>query len=213
MEANVNPSVDQERIRKEEIFHPLVLSRVYTASYQKEGTVTAEIKQTVDSKAFYPSKSVSSNLQDNPFSTEEFGFGGQEYSSSSVRVAWIDVPENSTPEQVQAKLQTLPKARLYRILSNHPIISDRQEYAIANKVTTLDVIADRQAVRYPLTHATHAGKLIMDTNGKPQYKGVFFKSSFMEDIDRRTKIRDDFYATPAMVEEMTGVVSQSMTTL
>jgi hypothetical protein len=32
----------------------------------KEGTRTVELKQTVGTKTFYPSKTVTSNLQDNP---------------------------------------------------------------------------------------------------------------------------------------------------
>jgi hypothetical protein len=32
-----------------------------------------------------------------------------------------------------------------------------------------------------------------------------------EDIDRRNEVSDDFYSTSAMREEMTGVISQSIT--
>lgn len=212
MEQNpVATAVAQNRARKEETFHPIVVSRVYSSKYQKEGTVTAELKQTVDTKSFYLSKSVVSNLQDNPFSNEDFGFGEQEFETSSIRVSWIDVPADSTEEQVKAKIATLSNARLYRILSNTPILSDRQEYAIAAGTTTLEIIADGQAVRYPANHATHAGKLIMDINGKPQYKGVFFKSTTTVDVDRRNGDVAEYYATPLMREEMTGVVAQSLT--
>lgn len=214
-----NAPVAQDRIRKVETFHPIVVSRVYKSDYQKEGTITAELKQTVDTMSYYPSKSVSSNLQDNPFDLKDFGFSEQEFPSSSVRVAWIDVPADSTEEAVKAKIASLAKARLYRILSNYPIVSDRQQYAIDNPIAgattqlSIEVLADRQAVRYPKDHPTHAGKLIMDTNGKPQYKAVFFKSTFTDDIDKRTEEPADFYASPIMLEEMTGVVSQSLTSL
>jgi hypothetical protein len=203
----------QDRVRKEETFQPIVVSRVYTSKYQKEGTVTAELKQTVDTKSFYPSKSVTSDLQDNPFSTEEFGFSEQEYDASSTRVAWIDVPATLSHEEVEARIKALPNARLYRILSNKPILSDRQQYAVEAGTTTLEVIAESQAVRYPANHATHPGKLIMDTNGKPQFKGVFFKSTMSPDVEKRTEDVNDFYATPLMVEEMTGVINQSLSTI
>ena len=206
-------AVAQDRVRKEETFQPIVVSRVYTSKYQKEGTVTAELKQTVDTKSFYPSKSVTSNLQDNPFSTEEFGFGEQEFDASSTRVAWIDVPATLKEEEVVARVKSLSTARLYRVLSNRPILSDRQEYAIAAGTTTLEVIADGQAVRYPANHDTYPGKLIMDTNGKPQFKAVFFKSTMSPDIERRTEDVTDFYATPLMKEEMTGVINQSLSTI
>lgn len=222
MESNptVGATVEaQERIRKEDTFKPMLVSRVYKSDYQKEGTMTAEIKQTVETKSFYPSKSVSSDLQDNPFDLEAFGFEAKEFESSSVRVAWIDVPADATKELVEAKIATLPKARLYRILSNHPILSDRQQYAIENPIEgattrlTLEGVADRQAVRYPKDHPTHAGLLIPDVNGKPQYKAVFFTSTFKEDVERRTEDVKDFYASPTMLEELTGTINQSLTKL
>jgi len=212
-------AVAQDRIRKEETFHPILVTRVYKSEYQKEGTQTAELKQTVETKSFYPSKSVSSDLQDNPFDLKEFGFEESEYNASSVRVAWIDIPLDCTEEVAKAKIASLAKARLYRILSNHPIISDRQQYAIDNPIPgattrlSIEVLGDRQAVRYPKDHPTNAGGLIMDTNGKPQFKAVFFRSTLMLDVDKRNEIKDDFYATPTMLEEMTGVVSQSLTRL
>jgi hypothetical protein len=220
MESNAKVAVaTQEGVRKEETFHPIVISRLYVSPYQKEGTRTVELKQTVGTKTFYPSKTVTSNLQDNPFNTEDFGFEETEYETDSVRVAWVDVPVKLSDAVVIARLKSITAARLYRILSNHPILSDRQEYTIENPIAgaditlTLESIADRQAIRYPKNHATDAGLLIMDGNGKPQYKAIFFSKTAKEDIDRRNEIADDFYSTSAMREEMTGVISQSMTSL
>jgi len=200
---NAQVSNTDNKVRKTTTKGELEISRVYAASYQKEGTLTAEIKQTVTTKSYYPSKSVSSNFQDNPFSTSEFGFSEQEYSSDERRVVWIDVPTGSTEATVAAKLATLPEATIYKILANHPILSDNQNYAIGAGLTTMDIIADKQAVRYPDGHP-QVGALILN-NGKPQYKATFFKTSAKADEDMRTADPADFYATPEMRVELSGV--------
>jgi len=195
----VNPGV-----RKESSKSPLAISRVHATAYQKEGTLTAELKQTVTNKSYYPSKSVSNNMQDNPFSTADFGFSEQEYTSEEKRVAWVDVPVGSTIESVAAKLASLPEANIYKVLANKPILSDNQIYGINAGLTSKEAIADKQAVRYPDGHP-QAGTLILDTNGKVQYKATFFKSTAKADEDLRTADVTDFYATTAMNSELAGI--------
>jgi hypothetical protein len=183
----------------------LEISRVHATQWQKEGTLTAEIKQTVTTKSYYPSKSVSNNFQDNPFSTAEFGFAEKEFVSDSKRVVWVDVPMESTVESVVAKLAALPEATVYRIYANKPIISDNQNYAITAGLTTMDAIADKQAIRYG-EGDPQAGRLILK-NGKPQYKADFFKSTATEDQDMRTEDPADFYASASMKVELAGVLT------
>ncbi len=193
----------ENRVTKEVTYGKVEVSRVYAGTYQKEGTLTAELKQTVTTKASYPSKSVTSNFQDNPFTNAEFGFSNQDFDSVETRVAWIDVPAGSTVESVTARLAQLPEMRLYKILSNHPNLSDNQAAGIQRGFTTKDIIANSQAVRYPATHPTHAGKLILDINGKVQYRGVYFKASIQEDLDKRTEDVKDMYLTPELLAELT----------
>jgi hypothetical protein len=202
---NTTSSNTENRVRKETSKSGLEVARVHATSYQKEGTLTAEIKQTITTKSYYPSKSVSNNMQDNPFSTAEFGFSEQEYVANEKRVAWVDVPLGSTVESVVAKLATLPTANIYKILANHPILSNNQQYGINAGLTTKDAIADKQAVRYPEGHP-QAGALILDATGKPQYKSNFFKSEAKEDEDLRTTDPADFYATATMKVELAGVI-------
>lgn len=199
------PTQDQ-KVRKEISKSNLEVTRVYTADYQKEGTMTAEIKQTVITKSYYPSKSVSSNLQDNPFATSEFGFSEKEYVAGEKRVAWIDVPVGSTIESVAAKLATLPNATIYKALANKPILSDNQVYAIGAGLTSKDIIANRQVVRYPTGHP-QAGQIILDPQGKVQYKATYFKTSAVADMDMRNADPIDFYATPEMNAELAGVMT------
>lgn len=202
---NTQVSNTENRVRKVLMKGNLEISRVHATAYQKEGTLTAEIKQTITTKSYYPSKSVSNNMQDNPFSTAEFGFSEQEYSSEEKRVAWVDVPVGSTVESVAAKLAALPDATICKILANRPIITDSQQYAIKAGLTTMDAIADKQVVRYPVGHP-QAGALILDSKGKVQYKATFFKNTATEDSDLRTSDPADFYASAAIKVELAGVV-------
>lgn len=203
MEANTSNT--EQRIRKVVTKSPLEVTKVHATVYQKEGTLTAEIKQTITTKSYYPSKSVSNNMQDNPFSNADFGFSEQEYTSEEKRVAWVDVPVGSTVESVAAKLAVLPNATICKILANRPIITDSQQYAIKAGLTTMDAIADKQVVRYPVGHP-QAGALILDSKGKIQYKATFFKNTATEDSDLRTSDPVDFYASAAIKVELAGVV-------
>jgi hypothetical protein len=199
---NTTSSNTDNRVRKTVSKGPLEVTRVHATAYQKEGTLTAEIKQTITTKSYYPSKSVSNNMQDNPFSTADFGFSEQEYTSEERRVAWVDVPVGSTVESVVAKLANLPTATIRKVLANKPIITDSQIYAIGAGLTSMEAIADKQVVRYPDNHP-QAGQLILN-NGKPQYKATYFKNTAIEDEDLRTADPADFYQTSAMRVELAG---------
>lgn len=202
---NTQISNTDNKVRKTVSKGPLEVTRVHATAYQKEGTLTAEIKQTITTKSYYPSKSVSNNMQDNPFSTAEFGFSEQEYTSEEKRVAWVDVPVGSTVESVVAKLANLPTATIRKVLANKPIITDSQNYAIGAGLTSMEAIADKQVVRYPEKHP-QAGQLILN-NGKPQYKATYFKNTAIEDEDLRTADPADFYQTSAMRVELAGITT------
>lgn len=199
------------RIRKVVTKSPISVSRVYKSDYQKKGTLTAELKQSVKVDSFYPSASIANSLQDNIYGMTDFGFEETEHSNTETRVAWIDVPENSTQEGVAAKLATLPGANLYRVLSNRPIIADTEKYAILSPEldVTLDTFANRQAVRYPMG-SDNPGELVTDTNGKIQYRRIAFSVSPKEDEDIRTAAPDDFYASNSLKQELNGVEAPSM---
>jgi len=179
------------------------VSRVFKSDYQKSGTATAELKQVVTVRSFYPTKSIKNNLQDNIFSMGEFGFQEREYQNKETRVTWIDVPEGTTVEQVVAKLAVNPKATLYKILSNKPILSDTEEYAVNSPElpVTIDTFANRQAIRYPDGHEK-AGQLATDSNGKIQYRRIAFSVNGAEDRDLRTSGPEDFYASPELEAEL-----------
>ena len=182
--------------------------------YQKAGTKTLEVRQTVTTVSKYPSARVSNNLQSNIFATEEFGFENQEYVSKEERVAWILVPEAATEEAIKAKLEAANKAggTLYRVLSNEPILSDDQLYAINQGLRTKDQFAERQVLRYPDNETTRAegtaNKIILDVHGNVQYRRVYFWHEPKADMDLRDP--NKVYTSPAIAQEVADLKLQNI---
>lgn len=197
----------KNEIKKEVSKSAINVSRVYSSDYQKEGTLTAELKQVVSTKSYYPSKSVTNSLNGNIFSTDDFGFEDKEFENKETRVAWIDVPAGSSEEAVKAKLATVKDATLYKILSNKPILSDSDKYAVDNDEldVTIDNFANKQVIRYPQGHS-NAGQLVTDKNGKVQYRRIAFATNLVEDQDLRTEDPTDFYASPEIEAELNSTV-------
>jgi len=204
METLNTTTQTNDRVRQESTKGALEITRVYKSDWQKEGTESAEIKQTIETKSFYPSKSVSNDMQDNIFATEDFGFAEQEFLATETRVAWIDVPLGTAVDAVKEQLTKFPNATIYKVLSNKPVLTSDQKYAVANGITTLDGIGDRQAVRYSEKHdvADLRGKLILDNNGKIQYRQTYFSKVAKGDIDARTADAEDVYMSANLKAEL-----------
>jgi len=147
--------------------------------------------------------------KDKSFGADDFGYEEQEFVSERTNVAWINVPVGTTPEQVLARLAAVPSATLYRIVSNHPILSDNQVYGIAQGLTTKENFAEKQVVRHGNDDENDGkwkkGDLIIDELGRPVYKACFFSKEAKEDVNRCTEDAKDFYTTPAIMAEMAGV--------
>lgn len=158
---------------------------LYVSEWQKKGTKTAQLRQTVTTTSEYPSAKVSNNMNDNIFEESEFGFDAQVFESIQNRVAWINVPEALTIKEVEERLAKFPGATLYRVLDNRPILTDDQNYAIGAGLRTMDNFAASQVVRYPEDHETMPNMIIADKAGKIQYKAVFFSNTPKEDTDNR----------------------------
>lgn len=196
-------------VRKEVSKSALKLRRIYTAEFQKEGTVTAEIEQTITTKSFYPSKKIDSNLQNSLSSAEEFGFSEQMFPSEETRIAWVLEPRNATEASVNAKLAKANEqgASIYKVLSNQPILDDNQKYAVAQGLKSLDDFANSQIVRYSegtkdAVGTDVGGQLILDKAGNPQYKRTFFWSTPKADVDMRDTSK--VYISPEIAAEVEG---------
>lgn len=187
---------------------PVILEKIYKADFQKEGTLTAQLRQVITTVSSYPSKKTANELQSGLFSTEEFGFESQDFESTETRVAWIPVPENATQEQIAAKLAAANQAGacIYRVLSNAPILSADQKFAISNNMKTIDDFADTQVVRYPENEETiangTAGKLTLDKSGRVQYRRTYFWNTPQADIDTRDGV--NVYESAKIKAELAG---------
>ena len=150
----------------------------------KADLFSAQIRQIVTK--VYPSASISNNMSDSLFGADKFDLKGSEY--SETRVCWISVPHGSTAEQVQAQLDSCPNARIYKVLSHEPILTDGQEYALEQGLTDLAAFENKQLVR------DNDGNPILD-EGAMQYSAKFFSVEGKEDEDRRTPVSETSKAT------------------
>ena len=154
-------------------FNNITVSRVYQSQYQKAGTITAELKQVVETITKYPSSGIGSD--DNLFSMSDFSeLESPEYKNSETRVYWMNVPAGTTIQDVQMKLNQAPNAKLVKILSNRPIVNSGQEYAIDKGLISIDRIAQSQAVKDP------SGNLVL-RNGENCFKKIVFSGNGGED--------------------------------
>lgn len=171
------------QIRKERSYGPLTVREVKASEFQKAGTLTAILEQVVTTKSFYPTKKFGNELNDNVFNTKDFGAEEKPYEHKETRIAFMLVPIGTTKELVEAKLKSFPKARIYRVLSSKPILTNDQEWAIKNGNLTLEAVMNRQQVINPST-----GETILDGNNMPQYRATFLSTSGKEDQDFRSLV-------------------------
>lgn len=188
------------------------------SDFQKEGSQTAQMRQVITTRSYYPSKQASNSLTESLFDNRDFGYAEQEFVGTEQRVAFMNIPLTGpnadgvmvpfTVEMLQAKLAANPKCRIYKILSNHPILTDSQKYSISQGLRTKAEFADAQVARYGESAGEDKfGKLVLDTYGKPQYRATFFSASGKEDQDLRTNVPSDFYTTEQITLELTGEIS------
>ena len=159
---------------------PIVVREIKDSQFQKENTTTAVLEQIVTTVSEYASSRISNEFQDNIFSKEEFGIENQKFTTKEKRIAFMLVPKNTTVDQMVENLKKFPKANIYKILSNKPIISDGQEYAIKQGQLTMEQIENRQMVINGDT-----GEVIKH-NGNVQYRATFFSAKGKEDQDLRS---------------------------
>ena len=210
--------MENNSIEKSTTKSVVTVSRVYKAHYQKSGTLTAEMKQIVDEITLYPDKTIRDNLQGNVYDLCEYDQEKKEFKKTRTDVTLIDVPDGQTLDSVSARLSSYPNATLYRILSNHPIMSettekyyqgliDSDQEALAMQIKNR--IANGQILRY---HTSDEEKgifkddLILDKFGKPQYKACFLdETGKKEDTDLRTEDPTDYYTTIEVLMSMNNL--------
>lgn len=190
-------------IRKEITRSPIQLVELGVSKFQKKGTLTAQIKQMIVVKSFYPSIQPNKSENDSLFSDSEFDIETQPFTSTENRTAFIPVPDNLTAEDVIKRLAEHPDAVIWRRISNHPILADEDKRAISNGISTKDVFANKQITRFGKGNEKE-GQIITDENDKPQYRRLYFSFTPKDDEDLRTPDPHDFYESPEIHLELTG---------
>lgn len=178
---------------------------IKATEFQKEGSVTAQLRQKHTTVSWYPSKQATNSKSDSLFSNDEYGYGEQSFESVENRVAFMNVPVGTTMEIINSRLDATPKARIYRELSNHPILTTSQAYAISEGLKTKNEFANSQVARYGENHPK-AGELVTK-DGKPMYRVTFFSTEAKADVDSRTSDPNDYYSTPEIEMELTGEIN------
>ena len=199
-------------------YGPIVVSRVWENTHQKEDTLTAELKQVVTVTSKYPSKRISNEFEDNLFTADAFGFKPHDYVHKEKRVAWTLVPLGSTVESVQKMVDAVKDtARCYRVIGNRPTLTSGQKHAIATGMRTLPEIAMNQIVKFSDDHPDTPGQIIL-YDGKVQYRKIYFSMGIKdedgnliapkEDIDRRGK--EDEYIPEEIAAEISAFTDEQV---
>lgn len=151
----------------------------------KKAVDQAQIRQKVTT--VYPAAKVGNSAASALFGVDEYGLpDGQEYTSE--RVTWIDIPKGYTKEQVAKRLKELPKARIYRKISNNlmDVLTEEQKSMISNGTLKLSEVEDKRTVR------NSEGDIVMPL----QYAQNFFNdgsAGIKEDEDYRTSVKSSTF--------------------
>lgn len=180
---------------------PVKAMKFVNGEFSKEDTNCVLLRQEVLLSTYYPRRQINNNLKGNPFQFSEFQIEELKFESTTYRYTLIEIPLEKTLEDVNTQLAVYPEAVLYRILSNHPILSDHQEYALESDLITQEQLANSQLLR-----EGEKKRLALDKFGKPQYRGVYYSRTKVEDEDRRTPDVKDYYTYYELEEEINNIV-------
>jgi len=170
----------KERVKKEIEYSDLMVESVRPHKY-KEGRMQAQLKQIVTKTSKYPGADGSSDKQDALYEAEDFGEESNEFRSTQKRIAWIDVPNNSTIESVQTWVnKKYPEGTIYQIISYHidDCITDGQMNMISNPSTelTLDKLKEKHLLK-------NNKKEPILKYGQKMYRALYFSRTRRADIN------------------------------
>lgn len=173
-------------------FGKITVDKVEENSY-KAGIYQAQLRQVVTT--VYPGKRVGNSESDSLFELDSFDIPeGKEYTSE--RICWIDVPKGTTKTKVETLLKSLPKARIWRKISNDvmDVLTEEQKSAIESGITTLEDMQNSKVVR-------DENGDVVDNGDGPIYRQNFFsKDGLRADVDKRVNAK-----TPITAKEELAV--------
>lgn len=168
----------------------------------------AQLRQIIETE--YPAARGGNSMQAGLFSSEEFGGNGQTFQEN--RVAFVDIPRGTTMQQVAARLAGLREARLYRVLSLKPILTDEQKRAMETGLS-------KTPEGHPITieHYKETQRVVdsegnpVDYKGVPQYRRIFFDPQGKADIDTREAEFQVAYGETFTMNQPVSQVAQAVT--
>ena len=157
--------------------HPIRVTEVKPNAYNSKVN-QAELRMEVSKS--YPSKKVGNSHQSALAPLSAFGLPESSYTQE--RVVWIDVPKSWGITEVEQSLKALPKARIYRVLSFEPILTDSdyswmETLSEDERVEFLENKKEKQAV------VDQASGELVTRNGKQLYRRLFFSADGRPDED------------------------------
>lgn len=200
--AVATPEAETGReIKIEKTFGPITVERVEPHKFKKD-LMTIMLKQQVTTTTYYPGAAINNSLNSSLFGEKTSNTTPESYPSVENRYALVNTENvDVTVEQAQEALKNMPNAVLYKILSNHPILSAEDKAAIESSdinFTKVD-LALKQITRYPKGHDLEGEVIVKD--GKVMYRRICFSDVAQEDIDKRNNDISDQYM-PEEIESL-----------
>ena len=156
----------------------------------KQTKQTAQLRQVVTTT--YPATSFGNEFQDALGSAPE----GQSFDEN--RIAFVDVPKNVTEEQVQAMIDELEDAVIYKILTSDysEVLTSNQLNWGANMIESdeekeeyFETLRNNLLVKNSDSEAIDRKGNVIDNpaqdNPRCQYKATFFSKTWRDDVDNR----------------------------
>lgn len=163
----------------------------------QKGINQAQLRQLVTTE--YPSARVGNSFTvKGLFDVSEFNLvPGESY--ESCRMAWVDVPAGTTVEQVIARLDTLPNARIGVVYSHklEDTLSAEQQAAVVAGLTDMDTLYESHVVR------NRDGVIVSPVT----FKTTFFADKAVEDIDLRPQTIGEITQMSVQANALEAVLS------
>lgn len=175
------------------VYGSLIFAGLKPNTFNKN-KLQAELRQEV--KKYYPKANVNAGHD------VLIGFTEEETEYISTRVVWVDVPVNSTEEDVRKALAKYPDARIQRVLSYQPELEpgDTANGIDAEEKSKTQMVRDND------------GQPVLDSDGYPTFRRYFFKTTAAEDIDLRPVTRNNRFMPQWFLAEQELYASQPATT-
>lgn len=177
----------------------VTFSKFVNSSFGKTALVSQEL---TTQRVVITGGKLNNSLNSSPFSAEEFGLKEELREYKEKRNYLLKVPETATEEIINAKLKGFT---LVKTLSNFPILTDEESYMISSgegKKSYMDY-AKSQVVK------DSNSKIILDRNGKFQYRRITLNPVGTEDRDLRTSNVKDQFSNQELIAEYNSAINVS----